>query len=55
MNHPELAEMLDDFDAYIGELFISVDKVRERAEEYITALSGKWRLGGTWFSAYQRL
>ncbi|WP_270655025.1 rRNA maturation RNase YbeY [Streptococcus gordonii] len=34
MNHPELAEMLDDFDAYIGELFISVDKAREQAEEY---------------------
>lgn len=34
LNHPELAEMLDDFDAYIGELFISVDKAREQAEEY---------------------
>lgn len=32
-NH-ELAEMLDEFDAYIGELFISVDKAREQAEEY---------------------
>lgn len=30
----ELAEMLDEFDAYIGELFISVDKAREQAEEY---------------------
>ena len=29
--NPELAEMLD---AYIGELFISVDKAREQAEEY---------------------
>ena len=26
--------MLDEFDAYIGELFISVDKAREQAEEY---------------------
>ena len=34
LNHPELADMLDDFDAYIGELFISVDKAREQAEEY---------------------
>ncbi|KXT71899.1 metal-dependent hydrolase [Streptococcus gordonii] len=34
LNHPELAEMLEDFDAYIGELFISVDKAREQAEEY---------------------
>ena len=30
----ELAEMLDEFDAYIGELFISVDKAHEQAEEY---------------------
>jgi len=34
LDHPELAEMLEDFDAYIGELFISGDKARERAEEY---------------------
>lgn len=26
--------MLDEFDAYIGELFISVDKAREQAEAY---------------------
>lgn len=32
--NPELAEMLDEFDAYIGELFISVDTAREQAEEY---------------------
>ncbi|CCF02902.1 rRNA maturation RNase YbeY [Streptococcus macedonicus] len=32
--NPELAEMLDEFDAYIGELFISVDKAHEQAEEY---------------------
>lgn len=31
---PELAEVLTEFDAYIGELFISVDKAREQAEEY---------------------
>lgn len=30
----ELAEMLDEFNAYIGELFISVDKAREQAEKY---------------------
>lgn len=34
LDHPELDEMLEDFDAYIGELFISVDKAREQAEEY---------------------
>ena len=34
LDHPELAEMLEDFDAYIGELFISEDKAREQAEEY---------------------
>lgn len=33
-DNPELVEMLDEFDAYIGELFISVDKAREQAEEY---------------------
>ena len=31
---PELAEMLDEFDSYIGELFISVDKAQEQAAEY---------------------
>ena len=30
----ELAEMLDEFDSYIGELFISVDKAQEQAAEY---------------------
>ena len=34
LDHPERVEMLEDFDAYIGELFISVDKAREQAEEY---------------------
>ena len=34
LDHPELAEMLEDFDAYIGEPLISVDKAREQAEEY---------------------
>ena len=33
LENPELAEMLEDFDAYIGELFISIDKAREQAEE----------------------
>ncbi|RRD31854.1 rRNA maturation RNase YbeY [Streptococcus minor] len=31
---PDLAEMLEEFDSYIGELFISVDKAREQAETY---------------------
>ncbi|EMC27952.1 rRNA maturation RNase YbeY [Streptococcus mutans] len=30
----DLAEVLTEFDAYIGELFISVDKAREQAQEY---------------------
>lgn len=32
--NPELAELADEFDSYIGELFISVDKAREQAREY---------------------
>ena len=32
--NPELAEMMGEFDSYIGELFISIDKAREQAEEY---------------------
>ena len=32
--NPELAEMMAEFDTYIGELFISTDKAREQAEEY---------------------
>ncbi|MDY5973338.1 rRNA maturation RNase YbeY [Streptococcus hyovaginalis] len=32
--NPDLAEMMAEFDAYIGELFISIDKAREQAEEY---------------------
>ncbi|KXT78313.1 rRNA maturation RNase YbeY [Streptococcus sp. DD13] len=31
---PDLAAMLDEFDAYIGELYISVEKAREQALEY---------------------
>ena len=31
---PDLAEVFTEFDAYIGELFISVDKAREQAQEY---------------------
>ncbi|EMB74698.1 rRNA maturation RNase YbeY [Streptococcus mutans] len=31
---PDLAEVLTEFDAYIGELFISVDKAKEQAREY---------------------
>lgn len=33
-DNPDLAEVLTEFDAYIGELFISVDKAREQAQEY---------------------
>lgn len=33
-DNPDLAEMLEDFDAYIGELYISIDKAREQAESY---------------------
>ena len=29
--NPELAEMMGEFDSYIGELFISVDKAHEQA------------------------
>ncbi|MGV3322895.1 rRNA maturation RNase YbeY [Streptococcus hyovaginalis] len=32
--NPDLAEMMAEFDTYIGELFISIDKAREQAEEY---------------------
>lgn len=39
---PSLAEMMAEFDAYIGELFISIDKAREQAEDYGTLLSVKW-------------
>lgn len=31
---PDLAELLADFDAYIGELYISIDRAREQAIEY---------------------
>lgn len=34
VDDPDLAEVLTEFDAYIGELFISVDKAREQAQEY---------------------
>lgn len=34
LDNPELAEMMEDFDAYIGELFISIDKAREQSEDY---------------------
>ncbi|MDQ0223473.1 rRNA maturation RNase YbeY [Streptococcus moroccensis] len=32
--NPDLAEMMAEFDSYIGELYISVDKAREQAETY---------------------
>lgn len=31
---PDLADMLAEFDSYIGELFISLDRAREQAEDY---------------------
>lgn len=34
LDNPELAEMLEDFDSYIGELYISIDKAREQAADY---------------------
>ena len=34
LENPELAEMLEDFDSYIGELYISIDKAREQAADY---------------------
>ncbi|MBF0776959.1 rRNA maturation RNase YbeY [Streptococcus azizii] len=34
LDNPELSEMLEDFDAYIGELYISIDKAYEQAAEY---------------------
>ncbi|CRH90487.1 Probable rRNA maturation factor [Chlamydia trachomatis] len=34
VENPELAEMMDEFDSYIGELYISIDKAREQAEDY---------------------
>ncbi|MER0124094.1 rRNA maturation RNase YbeY [Streptococcus sp. ZJ100] len=34
LDNPELSEMLADFDAYIGELYISIDKAHEQAKEY---------------------
>lgn len=33
-DHPELVDMLAEFDSYIGELFISLDRAREQAEDY---------------------
>ncbi|MGT2742139.1 rRNA maturation RNase YbeY [Streptococcus plurextorum] len=33
-DNPDLAEMMEEFDAFIGELFISIDKAREQAEDY---------------------
>ncbi|MTB64838.1 rRNA maturation RNase YbeY [Streptococcus sp. zg-86] len=34
LENPELSEMLADFDAYIGELYISIDKAHEQAKDY---------------------
>lgn len=33
-DNPDLAEMLTEFDSYIGELFISVERAREQAQDY---------------------
>ncbi|MGT2636864.1 rRNA maturation RNase YbeY [Streptococcus ratti] len=32
--NPDLAQMMAEFDSYIGELFISVDKAEEQANDY---------------------
>ncbi len=54
-DNPELAEMLEDFDAYIRRALHFVDKARERAErDMATALNRRWKLGGAWF-LYQQL
>ncbi|NQG97177.1 rRNA maturation RNase YbeY [Streptococcus suis] len=34
LEDPDLAEMMEDFDAYIGELFISIEKAQEQATDY---------------------
>ncbi|MGV3310343.1 rRNA maturation RNase YbeY [Streptococcus suis] len=34
LDDPDLAEMMEDFDAYIGELFISIEKAQEQAADY---------------------
>ena len=39
---PDLAEVLTEFDAYIGELFISVDKLASRRKNMVTRLSVRW-------------
>ena len=31
---PDLALMMEDFDSYIGELYISIEKAKEQAQEY---------------------
>ena len=41
LENPELAEMMSEFDAYIGELFISIDKAHEQAEEYGHSFEGR--------------
>ena len=41
--NPELAEMMGEFDSYIGELFISVDKAHEQAVRImVIVLSVRW-------------
>ncbi|MBF0787886.1 MULTISPECIES: rRNA maturation RNase YbeY [unclassified Streptococcus] len=34
LENPDLGELLEDFDVYIGELYISIDKAYEQAKEY---------------------
>lgn len=31
---PDLADLMTEFDSYIGDLFISIDKAKEQAQEY---------------------
>ena len=54
--NPELAEMMGEFDSYIGELFISIDKAREQAEEYGHSYEREMGfLAVTRISSYQRV
>ena len=55
-DHPELAEMMAEFDTYIGELFISVDKAREQAAEYGHSFEREMGFfSSAWLPSYQRL
>ncbi len=56
LENPELAEMMGEFDSYIGELFISVDKAFMKiVEDYGHSLNVRWVSGCSRFSPYQWL